>query len=470
MNIQIMFSLMHTVEQLRKHDRWDRQQLEAYQAESLRRLREYAYARSLFYQRFHKGLTARPLQELPVLTKQMVMEQFDELVTDPAIHLADVQAHVANLGGHEDEGGDPRFLGRYWVNATSGSSGQPGLFLFDRSEWTMVLASFARSHEWAGLKISLTHRMRMASVASTAPWHMSARAGATLRSWWMPALRLAASEPVDSIVEQLNAWQPEMLVAYPSMARILAQEQLAGRLRIAPHLIFTSAEVLTNETRRRIEDAWGRQPFNQYPATETGEIAAECEQRTGLHLFEDFVITEVVDKHYRPVPPGEYGDRLLVTTLFNRTQPLIHYELTDSVRLAPPSVLCPCGRPFALVEGIQGRTEDLLRFPSLVGGEIAVQPLVFHRVLDLVSTSGWQVAQEDDGLRVLLSGLASDSTEQIDQADQALAGALRQALAAQCAVAPSITVERVAAIPRTANGKAPLIMSKVNGSATNVPV
>lgn len=475
MNIQIMLNLMHTVEQLRKRDGWNRRQLETYQAESLRRLREYACARSPFYQRFHNGLADRPLQELPVLTKQMVMEQFDELVTDRAIHLADVKAHVAKLGEQGNENGnehgddDPRFLGRYWVNATSVSSGRPGLFLFDRSEWTMALASFARSHEWAGLKISLTHRMKMASVASTAPWHMSARAGATLRSWWMPALRLAASEPVDNIVEQLNEWQPEMLVAYPSMARILAEEQLAGRLRIAPHLVFTSAEVLTDETRRRIQDAWGRQPFNQYAATETGEIAAECEQHTGLHLFEDLVITEVVDEHYRPVPPGEYGDRLLVTSLFNRTQPLIRYELTDSVRLAPPTLLCPCGRPFALVEGIQGRTEDLLRFPSIAGGEVAVQPLIFHRVLDLVPASGWRVVQEDDGLRVLLSGSAPDNAEQADQEGKALADALRHALTAQGAAVPPITVERVASIPRTANGKAPLIVSKVRGSATKVP-
>ncbi len=68
MNIPIMLKLLHTLEHLRKHERWTRAQLEAYQAESLRRLREYAYARSPFYQRFHKGLFDRPLSELSVLT------------------------------------------------------------------------------------------------------------------------------------------------------------------------------------------------------------------------------------------------------------------------------------------------------------------------------------------------------------------------------------------------------------------
>jgi hypothetical protein len=58
------------------------------------------------------------------------------------------------------------------------------------------------------------------------------------------------------------------------------------------------------------------------------------------------------------MPPGVYGDKLLVTSLFNRTQPLIRYELSDSVRLSPVS--CPCGRPFALIDDIQGRMEEVL--------------------------------------------------------------------------------------------------------------
>ncbi|MBI3287035.1 MAG: phenylacetate--CoA ligase family protein [Chloroflexi bacterium] len=450
MNIQILLGLLSTLRELRQHDRWTHQQLKAHQASSLRRLREHAYAHSPFYQRFHKGLTDRPLNELPVLTKAMLMEHFDELVTNPAIRLEEVETHLANLRG------DERFLRRYWVNATSGSTGQRGLFLFNRSEWTAILASFARGHEWAGAEISLTHRMKMASVASTSPWHMSARAGATLQSWWMPALRLDASEPVEAIVRRLNAWQPEMLVAYASMARILADEQLSGRLRIAPHLVFTSSEVLTDETRRRVEQVWGKKLFNQYGATEGGDLAAECERHRGLHLFEDLVLPEVVDRDNRPVPPGVYGDKLLVTVLFSRTQPLIRYELSDSVRLA--AAPCPFGRPFALIDDIQGRVEDVFHFPAAAGGEVAVHPNVFHRIMDKVPASGWQVVQERDGLTILLSGVRDGFVE------ETLADAFRQGLAAQGAIVPAIKVQRVVSIPRGAAGKAPLIRSYRRGA------
>src|SRR5215467_7573687 len=161
MDVQIVLSVLSHMRQLRPRDHWTRQQLEAHQADALRKLREYAYAHSPFYRQFHRGLTDAPLQELPVLMKAMLMEHFDDLVTDRAIRLEEVKAHMQSLTG------DERFLGRYRVNATSGSSGHPGLFLFNRAEWITVLASFARAREWCGVRLDLAHRVKTATVAST---------------------------------------------------------------------------------------------------------------------------------------------------------------------------------------------------------------------------------------------------------------------------------------------------------------
>lgn len=62
-------------------------------------MREHAYAYSPFYVRFHRGLANRPLGKLPILSKAAVLEHFDELVTDPAVRFADVEAHLATLSG-----------------------------------------------------------------------------------------------------------------------------------------------------------------------------------------------------------------------------------------------------------------------------------------------------------------------------------------------------------------------------------
>jgi phenylacetate-CoA ligase len=193
-----------------------------------------------------------------------------------------------------------------------------------------------------------------------------------------------------------------------------------------------------------------------YAATEPAGIASECEQHRGMHLFEDLVITEVVDENNKPVPPGVYGERVLVTVLFSRTMPLIRYEMSDSVRLAS-SPHCPCGRPFALIDGIQGRAEDVLRFPAKSGGQVSVQPIIFHRVMDAVPAGGWQVAQGSEGLTVLLSGVREGF------ADASLIDSLRQELGAQGAIVPPVEVRHVPTVPRTTVGKAPLIKAHVPG-------
>jgi phenylacetate-CoA ligase len=448
MNTRIIFKVLWLRRQLRRRDRWTRRQLEEHQTRSLRLLREHAYARSPFYRRFHADLIDRPLKELPVLTKAQVMENFDELVTDPSVRLANVEAHLANLRGNE------RFRERYWVASTSGSTGRRGLFLWNFTEWTTVLASYNRSFDWAGSRVGLTRRTKMAVVSSTTPWHQSARVGASVQSPWVPTLRLDSGDPLNSIVERLNGWQPEVLVAYASMIRLLAEEQLVGRLGIYPEFVFSASEVLTDRARRHAETAWGKKPFDVYAATEPAGIASECDLHRGMHLFEDLVITEVVDEDNRPVPPGVYGEKVLVTVLFSRILPLIRYEMSDSVRL-DTSPYCLCGRPFALIDGVQGRVEDVLRFPAASGGQVTVQPALFHRVMDAVPAGGWQVVQEPEGLTVLLSGV------QKGYVDDVLADSLRRELAAQGAIVPSVKVKQVPAIPRTGAGKAPLIKASV---------
>jgi len=99
MNTQIILKILALRHRLRQRDLWTRQRLEAYQARELRLLWEYAFARSPFYGRFHKEVSERPLHDLPILTKEAVMEHFDELVTDPTARLADVETHLAALSG-----------------------------------------------------------------------------------------------------------------------------------------------------------------------------------------------------------------------------------------------------------------------------------------------------------------------------------------------------------------------------------
>ena len=429
---------------LRRHDRWSRDQLLDHQARELARLRRHAYAHSPFYQRFHVGRLDAPLSALPVVTKAALMEHFDEIVTVPGVRLRAVEEYLATLRGNE------LFRGRYYVCATAGTTGRRGVFVWNVAEWIDILTSYNRVYEWGGAMASLTRPMPTAVVSSTDPAHQSARVGASIHSRWMPTLRIDSGDELAGIVARLNGRQPRTLIAYASMLRLLAQEQLAGRLTIAPQFVFSASEVLTDSTRRLAARAWDRAPRNVYGATETAAIAAECDQHRGLHLFEDLVITEAVDENNQPAAPGTYGAKVLVTVLFSRTLPLIRYEMTDSVQPAVDHG-CPCGRPYALLTAVQGREQEALRLPADGGGEQPVQPVVFHHVMDQVSTGGWQIVQRPDGLEVLLA-----PPHGVD--GPTLARHLQAALTARGVTPPPVRVREVAVIPRTALGKAPLIV------------
>ena len=267
MDARTLVQILRRRATLKRRDRWSRRELEAHQAASLRDLRDYAAARSPFYASHHRGLELRPLHELPVVTKAMMMESFDSFVTDRAASRSGVEAHLQSNPGTS-------FLGRYRVAATSGTTGLRGLFLAGPDEWSWVLASYARANDWAGIAAGLTHRAKIAVVSSRTPWHQSALVAASLESRVVSTMRLDSTEPLDRIVTALNEFQPESLVGYASMMRELAEEQLARRLTIAPKAVMSASEVLTDDSAAQTERAFGSRPLNGYAATAPAGVAS----------------------------------------------------------------------------------------------------------------------------------------------------------------------------------------------------
>jgi putative adenylate-forming enzyme len=446
MGLMQLFRVARKCRSLERSCQWTRDRLERHQSQSLDALRRFAFERSPFYRRFHKGLEDRPLEALPVLTKSILMEDFDQLVTDPDVRLADVEKFMA---------GDPGFAlfrGRYVVLLTSGTTGMRGVFLFDPREWVTMLANAARPIDWTRSGRRMQTAERSAVIASSNPWHYSARVADSLST--RSLLRLDAGQPLDRIVQRLNQWQPRSLVGYPSVLRQLAQEQIAGRLRLSVERVATSAEVLTGEARQRIHEAWGVNVYDNYNATEYAPIAAECAEGR-KHLLEDGAIVEIVDERGRVVPPGVCGDRVLLTVFSRRTQPLIRYEITDMVR--PLSGECPCGRKYRLIEDVEGRLRDILTFPRRDGGKamVTAHANLFYPVLESARATAWQLIHDERGLWVSFTGLRNP-----DAVDQ-ISSSIRTLLERQGAVVPPVHVREVAVLERGTTGKVPLILSRI---------
>jgi phenylacetate-CoA ligase len=139
--------------------------------------------------------------------------------------------------------------------------------------------------------------------------------------------------------------------------------------------------------------------LNAYGATEAGLIGVECPFATGLHVFEDLLVLEVVDEHNQPAPPGVVGHKVLVTTLFNRTLPFIRYELSDLVSSADGP--CPCGRPHLRLASLQGRREDVVSLPARNGGKVRVHALQLQAPLHTIpEVRQFQITPRPAGLVV----------------------------------------------------------------------
>jgi phenylacetate-coenzyme A ligase PaaK-like adenylate-forming protein len=252
------------------------------------------------------------------------------------------------------------------------------------------------------------------------------------------------------------------VLSYASVVAALAEEQLRRRLRIAPRIVIATSEVLTDDATLRIEKAWGVRPLNAYASTEDpGPTAVSSPEDPGLEVWESSAILEVVDDAYRPVPPGEAGSRVLLTNLVNRAQPLIRYELSDSILLAEGEN--PTGRPWMRLARVDGRSDDILVLPARGGGEVHVHPFriraPFVRLLDVLQ---YQVVQRADGLLVRVVVGESAARDLPDRVRLAVQDALDDAGAAL-----PVLVEVVPEIERQAGhaGKLKLVVSEVTEAA-----
>ena len=209
-------------------DRWPRDRLLAFQAERLRALIAGAVATSPYY-RDRLGPDAAtgevPLSELPTLPKATLMDNFDRIVTDPRLRRAELEAHLAGPAA------DRPYLGRYRLFSTAGTTGLRGLFVQDVEEFAVWLGTCLRGMASWGLGPGT----RLAGIGSPSPLHISNQLYAVLLAGQPGAApRLAVTTPLPEMVAALNAFRPQALTAYATVAAALAEEQLQGRLRIAP--------------------------------------------------------------------------------------------------------------------------------------------------------------------------------------------------------------------------------------------
>ena len=367
-----MLNLLPKIYSLKRSEQLTFEQIKILQKKRLHKLLRHILMKSKFYKNYYQkyGVTLDTienveLKDLPPLTKKIMMDNYDDLVCDPLLKKEELEPFVADSSNQ-----GKKYKGTYHAMHTSGTTGDIGIFVYGPDDWAAIKAQLIV--RVSKTKINFLHKTKLALVVATDGNFAGVSISSDAPKPLFDVLAIHINSPLKEITQKLNDFQPDTVTAYASGAYIIAKEQLKGNLDISPKRVTCSADSLTPEMRAVIRQAFAVDPVNFYSATEALCMASECDSHHNMHLFIDWHVFEVVDKDLNPVKSGKPGN-ILVTNLYNYTQPLIRYEMGDEIIL--DDTLCPCGSPFPLVKSISGRKADFLWFDGPHGEEY-IHPLI----------------------------------------------------------------------------------------------
>jgi phenylacetate-CoA ligase len=234
------------------------------------------------------------------------------------------------------------------------------------------------------------------------------------------------------------------------LATFMEEHGVDPRRSLALRKAFVGAEPYTLETCRKIEESLGLDVYNSYGLSEMNGpgVAFECEQKHGMHLWEDHFIAEILDPQTgEPVTGGGTGE-LVLTTLCREAMPLLRYRTRDLTSLL--TTPCPCGRTHRRLNRIAGRSDDML----IVRG-VNLYPQQIERVLMAEPGVGrnYQIALEGlDEMTIKVELAEAGFEAQVEQLMK-LQSRLAEQLRAEILVKPRIQLLPPGALP-VSEGKA----------------
>ncbi len=216
--------------------------------------------------------------------------------------------------------------------------------------------------------------------------------------------------------------------------------------------LLIGAEPHSEEQRQRIEQLLGVKAYNCFGMSEMNGpgVAFECQEQNGLHIWEDYVIIEILDPDtLEPVAEGETGEMVL-TTLKREAMPLIRYRTRDLTRFLPGN--CRCGRTHRRIDRLKGRSDDMIILKG-----VNIFPIQIEKILmqfkELGSNYLITLETMDNGdemlVEVELSDLFTDDYAQLQQLAKAITGRLRD----EILITPKLKLVEKNSLPQS-EGKA----------------
>jgi phenylacetate-CoA ligase len=359
-------------------------------------------------------------KNVPVLTKDMVKREARDLLSRD-------------------------YLQRKWYyTKSSGSTGQPLKFIQDRSFSKSVNATLRYYFEEVlGIKEAYAKKVLLWANQHDISKIVSLKRNTNhllTNTRILDCLRMTEID-MDRYVRTINSYKPEVVRGYANALCEISRFAEKKKMTLhTPRVVITSAELLHDTVRRRIESAFGTRVFDFYGSREVDGIAGECKSgHYHMFMFSNYI--EVLNDKNKNVEEGEIG-RVVATNLHNYSMPFIRYDTGDMAILGPKK--CACGNQFPTLNKIIGRVCCLFRKED---GTVIDDGYFMMLLAEKNWIKAFRIIQEDfKKVRILIVPLVKD----IERADLfEIEEGIKLMLGKQC----SIIWEIVAEIPKTKMGK-----------------
>lgn len=422
-----------------KAEHFSETQLLELQNQRLQALINHCYAHVPYYKKLFDSLGLKPediktrddLKKLPVLTKQMVRDHYDELIAD-------------NISEYKAQNG-----------STGGSTGTPLKFKKDVQTWNMAWASSFRAWEWYGFHLG--EKMFTLGGNSLVKKTRGVSTKDIFDKVIMRNLKRSSGDVSDEAMqghyEAFMQYKPTAMRGYASSMVIFARYIEKNKLPVKPlKVILTTGEILMPEYRNVLERVFQCKVYDEYGAGDGGVDAHECLLQQGLHLSEERCVVEITDKEGNVLPDGQTGF-VCATDLGNYAFPFLRYHVGDMAYIKPEK--CACGRVSRVLGQVMGRAGKLLYNKQGVPLSPTMLPIMLYRDNDYHNAANveiynkidrFQIKQDKDGdIQVLLK--LKNPEENKGQFDYIITNYSNHFIGSQ------VTLEFVEDIPTLPSGK-----------------
>jgi phenylacetate-CoA ligase len=400
----------------------------------------WAWERSAFYRRTWQAAGVSP----------DTLKTLDDLCRFPVVQKSDLRAAQA---AHPPFGDyvclEPPEIAR--IHGTSGTTGRPTVFAVGAGDWERIGEAHARIMWAAGLRPA--DRILICSFFSLYMGSWGVLKGGERLGATMFPFGAGATGQTLMAVQWAAELKPSAFYGTPSYALHFAET--ARREGIDPRAfgfrtLFFSGEPGAGipATKHLIEETFGGICLDMGSMAEMTPWMsnAECRHRTGMHLWQDVVYTEVCDPEtFKPLPYGAEGTPVY-THLERTSQPMIRLVSGDRTRWVDDT--CPCGRTYPrLPLGIYGRFDDMI----VVRGE-NVYPSAIEDVLRATPGFGGEfrvIVSRREAMDELLVRVEYATSHAEPAARGALVTLVRDRLRARLGLSPVVELVPEGSLART---------------------